>query len=205
MLWLEVRVLSRNMCNGAAGQHFPPAAPANIPAQSMHRVANMPSATQCEPQFSSVPPCCQPSGSAPPHLFPSLRYGVCSPYRPGSLGLPLIFCQLNLVLQALGRRFTIRRAPCHMELLRCRHGNHQLLRGRGLCWGGNKKREGQKVQSNSSWWERLQLITTNLCPFSPLMGFLSSHCYQSATMLQEQDVTEAGGWVVYFNLTHGLG
>ena len=41
-------------------------------------------------------------------------------------------------------------------------------------------------------------------PLFPVDG-ISELPLLSATMLQEQDVTEAGGWVVYFDLTRGLG
>lgn len=77
--------------------------------------------------------------TSPPHS--RLLVAPCAPYRPGSLGLPLLLCQLHLVLQALGWCLATRWAPHHTELLGCRHGDHQLLGGRGLGWGRKEKRK----------------------------------------------------------------
>lgn len=73
---------SGNMCNGAAGQCFPAVVPAEVSTCSMHRVANMLSATPCKPQFYSMSPGCWPSGRAPPpYPLPVTWYVLSLPPR----------------------------------------------------------------------------------------------------------------------------
>lgn len=193
------------MSRGAAGQGWPP--PAQV--TSLHARAE----ERCRLHSLSAP---VSRCASPP---PAVRQGsliAALPLARGVLSLPSRQPWPSPSLLPAEPHTPGTGAACRLPAGSIPRGAPQMqpwktpaaLGARALLREENKRREGQEVQSNSSWWGRLPLITANLCPFPRAVNFCApiaiSHDAAGAGW---QAVTGASGWggLGFFILTWHTG
>lgn len=140
-----------------------------------------------------VPPHCPFPPWGTPGAVPTAQAAVASP--TSSATCTSYSRQCGGILPPGGLQATRSSSAADMETTSCFGAEGFARRG--------EKREKVRRCSQTAPGRKASVHHRQPLSLFPVDG-VSELSWLSATMLEEQDVTESGGWIIYFNLTHRL-